>query len=223
MPPRFSVIIPHYDDVISDEVLQQGLLCLENQTYRNFEVLLYHDGPLSRGLPDLSVFNYDIRFKATRERYNDWGHSLRDLGIKEAKGEYILHFNPDNILYRFALERINDSIENKDGRYPVIARENGTIFSGNNIVIFPIYLVGIICDGLGFRRTYDINHRFILTGNPPVKYYIDCMQLVMKTDLWRKVGGWRDKSEESDGEMYQAFVRANNGARYVDDILGEHH
>ena len=223
MAPRISVIMPHYDGAISDETLLNGLLCLENQTYRNFEVLLYHDGPLSRELPDLSVFTCDLKFKATSKRYNDWGHSLRDIGIKEASGEYILHFNPDNILYAFALEEINNTIENKDGRYAVIERDNGTVFSGNNIIIYPIYLIGMICDGFGFNRTYNENHRFILTGNPPVKYYIDCMQLVMKTDLWRKVGGWYDKSEEGDGEMYQAFVRSNNGARYIDNILGEHH
>jgi len=223
MAPRFSVIIPHYDGIISDEILLRGLSCLENQTYRDFEVLLYHDGPISRDLPDFSPLSYDLKFKETKERYNDWGHSLRDLGIEQAKGEYILHFNPDNILYTFALEKINNTIENMDGRYAAIKRDNGTVFSGNNIVIYPIYLIGIICNGFGFNRTYNENHRFILKGYPPLKYYIDCMQLVMKTDLWRRVGGWYDKSEEGDGEMYQAFVKANNGARYVDDILGEHY
>jgi hypothetical protein len=63
--------------------------------------------------------------------------------------------------------------------------------------------------------------QFILTGSPAIKHNIDCMQLVMKKDIWVKEGGWKDKTEQSDGNMYPYFVK-KYGARYCYDILGEH-
>jgi hypothetical protein len=50
---------------------------------------------------------------------------------------------------------------------------------------------------------------------------IDCMQLVMKRELWLAEGGWRDKSERGDGEMYQQFTQ-KYGYRQVGPVLGEH-
>src|SRR5687768_6095821 len=86
--PRFSIIIPHYDGAISDELLVRGLASLASQTFDDFEVLLFHDGPLSRPLPDLTQFPLKIRLGITPQRFNDWGHSLRDFGIHHARGDY---------------------------------------------------------------------------------------------------------------------------------------
>src|SRR5688572_21127657 len=102
--PRFSIVIPHYDGAISDELLLRGLASLASQSFTNFEVLLFHDGPLARPLPDLTQFPLRFRIGTTPQRFNDWGHSLRNLGIHHARGDYIVHFNPDNVLYPHALE-----------------------------------------------------------------------------------------------------------------------
>jgi hypothetical protein len=48
------------------------------------------------------------------------------------------------------------------------------------------------------------------------------MQLVMKRQLWLDEGGWYDKSELSDGAMYEKFA-AKYGYRTVGGVLGEHH
>ncbi|HSE12604.1 MAG TPA: glycosyltransferase family A protein, partial [Rudaea sp.] len=113
--PRFSIVVPHYDGSIADASLLRGLNSLAAQSLRDFEVLLLHDGPLSRPLPDLAKLNLPgLRFRATAQRHNDWGHSLRDAGIHEAAGDYVVHFNPDNVLYPNALEVLDAA-----GRRPV--------------------------------------------------------------------------------------------------------
>jgi hypothetical protein len=61
----------------------------------------------------------------------------------------------------------------------------------------------------------------IFTGFPTIKYNIDCMQLVMRTRTWLGFGGWQNKAETSDGDMYPKFVQIF-GARYCNKILGEH-
>lgn len=206
----FSIIVPHYDQTISDKVLERGINSLKNQTFTDFEVLIYHDGPISRQPP--SVIG-DYKFIQTEVRHNDWGHSSRDLGIKESNGKYILHFNPDNILYPTALEEIFSVINDEKYR-----KQN------NDIIVFPIYLMGYTANGF-YHTRYSGEEQLIkipLTGHPAKLNFIDCMQLVMKKDKWIQYGGWYDKSFAGDGNMYERFVLENGGARYCNNILGEH-
>lgn len=198
--PRFSIVVPHYDQSISDQVLVEGMESLAASQYSNFEVLLYHDGPISRPLPHLPE-KLDIRFSATPARHNDWGHSLRDLGIAEAKGEYIIHFNPDNLLYPDALAQV--------------ARIDA------DIIICPVALEGTRRIGNRLSRTRDKADRVILDGFPPVPNNIDAMQLIMRTRLWRHYGGWSDKSERSDGKLYRAFCERHE-PHYCGYLLGLH-
>jgi hypothetical protein len=210
-PIKYSIIVPHYDQVISDEVLSRGLTSLINQEYSNFEILLYHDGPMNR---TLRIPKSDkIKVFVTNKRMNDWGHSLRNLGIGQSSGDYILHFNPDNILYPNALKEITETIV--DTKY----RKHNT-----NIIIFPIYLMGYTALGDRHIRLQgeEDNIKIPLVGNPAIMNYIDCMQLVMKKYIWHNYGGWYDKSFAGDGVMYERFVKENRGARYCSNILGEH-
>jgi hypothetical protein len=206
--PKFSIICPHYQPSIPSNIFWRGMECLLNQTFTDFEVLVYHDGPKVRDdkFPNDSRFH----FTYTEERKNDWGHSNRDRGIREAKGEYIIHFNPDNILYPNALSSLD--LASKDKIQTV---EN------NNIIIFAIWMKGMVSNGKFLTRTYDPNRSHLMIGYPPTKYNIDAMQLVMKKKSWLNFGGWYDKSESSDGNMYPRFV-SSLGARYVYEVLGEH-
>ena len=45
--PRFSIIVPHFDGVVSDATLTRTMASLAAQTFSDFEVLLYHDGQTS--------------------------------------------------------------------------------------------------------------------------------------------------------------------------------
>lgn len=208
--PKFSIIVPHYDKSISDKSFIEGMTSLKNQTFKDFEVLLYHDGPTSRPIPDIDIPN--LKIEITKKRYTDWGHSLRDMGIRAAIGEYIVHFNPDNILYPDALQSIYEKTEEVIPFQPT-----------NEIVIFPILMKGMQCNGkVVWREKQNADHKdMIFTGYPTIKYNIDCMQLVMKKSTWLYHNGWSDKTEESDGNMYPLFVKMY-GARYCNKILGEH-
>jgi hypothetical protein len=160
-----------------------------------------------------------VPVKCTANRFNDWGHSLRDLGIREARGDYILHFNADNVLYPNALEEITKEIR----REPRLIDLNGKVYDPPDIVIFPVKMIGLQrVNGIVMQFKGDAPFHTILTGIPPVPQNIDCMQLVMRRQLWLAEGGWHDKRELSDGFMYQKFAR-KYGYREVGDVLGEHH
>lgn len=212
--PRFSIIIVHYQGATSHDELCRGIASLKAQTFQDFEILAYHDGPLLD--PTLEM---PVPFVCMDRNYKDWGHTLRDRGIHEAKGEYIVHFNSDNILYPNALEEINKAIERPPRLF--VAGTNQHVDT-NNIIVF-----GIIAHGLQrfgdqlVRFLKNPEYSLLLSGNPPRLTYIDAMQLVMRRELWLAEGGWHDKRESSDGLLYQAFA-SKYGYRSVDLVLGEH-
>lgn len=220
--PMFSIIMPHFDGAVSDEYLIRALDHIEKQSYRSFELLLIHDGHITRRLPPLAHYSYPIRVHISERRHNDWGHSLRDWGIHAARGQYILHHNADNILYPSALDELNRL--SMPENYPSGSTRDGAHWSvASELMIFPIYQMGWACDGqhnVRIRQFHD-QFRILLTGFPARVLHIDAMQLVMTRKKWLEYGGWYDKSFESDGRMYERFV-AENGARYTWKVLGEH-
>ena len=217
--PRFSIVIPHYDGSISDELLLRGLHSLATQTYRDFEILLYHDGPLTRPLPNLEWAKPHLRqVVVTEDRYNDWGHSLRDRGIREARGDFIVHFNPDNVLYPRALAQIDAA-----SRAPIPPVEDIGLRENPDILIYAILMRGMQSNGRvgAWRNRADTTKYLIYTGMPPILGAIDCMQVVIKRAIWLEIGGWYDKCEVSDGKMYSKLIK-ERGARYISEVLGEH-
>lgn len=212
--PKFSIIVPHYDGVISDEVFLEGMDSILSSKYKNFEVLVYHDGPTSRPIPKSfkAVYDYhkiDYKIRETKTRYNDWGHSLRDLGIREAKGDYIVHFNPDNILYPDALQGIVDALSfahqiDMSGQSNELQKVSNVFDNCYEVVVCPVVMEGVIRFANGFlARTRKPEHKTLLDGFPVRLHNIDCMQMVASKKAWLSIGGWHDKQETSDGVLAQ--------------------
>ena len=216
--PRFSIVVPHYDGSITDVVLRRGLASLAAQTVRDFEVLLLHDGPHSRPLPDLTDVNLPaLQASASAQRRNDWGHSQRDAGIRQARGDYIVHFNPDNLLYPHALATLDHA-----SRLPIVAAPKPEWTENPQILIFVILMRGMAYNGRGpIWRSRNPEHTLLCTGAPPTYGSIDCMQLVAQRSVWLEIGGWYDRSETADAAIYSKMVQ-ERGARYVTAVLGEH-
>jgi hypothetical protein len=221
--PFFSVIVPHYDGAISDETFVEGMQSIASSNFDDYEVLIYHDGPTSRPIPDLDQFGFKYKYKETKKRYNNWGHSLRDLGIREASGEYIIHFNPDNILNENAMTSINKSI--------LLAKEWST--SGTDmwyqqgqsfyeVCISPIIMEGVVRGPAGsMKRSGKVEDRLLMDGIPPQFHNVDCMQAVASKKAWLSIGGWYNKQEQSDGMLIEHLVRENSFC-YSPQIIGVH-
>jgi hypothetical protein len=216
--PQFSILVPHYDGVVSDAQLLRCLNSLAAQSLQDFEVRLYHDGPLSRPLPPLPRCGLGLEVVVAARRANDWGHSLRDRGIGEAGGDYIVHLNADNLLYPQALETLA-----RAARLPVEPAPAPEMRDNPEVLVFAILMRGRRFNGrVGFWRDKGATHTgLIVTGVPPQSGFIDCMQVVARRQVWQALGGWYDRSEASDGLIYERLI-AERGARYVPAVLGEH-
>lgn len=248
--PLFSIIVVDYEHSATRDEFRRKMISLAAQTSKDFEVLVYHDGPKS--IP----YEHDTRnvkihpltqFHVTKKRENDWGHSNRDRGIKAAKGDWIIHTNADNVFYPNLIETLRkkikspkaDDITIKTKRLPFliksIARRSDKYFGTHfikqiiyknpsmDILVFAVRMMGVIPDSRKITRIKNKSTKqSIILGGIPIQHgNIDCMQLVMRRDLWLAEGGWYDRRIDSDGYMYSRFAKKYH-VHVVSEILGEH-
>ena len=95
--PQFEVIAVAYQRFGPLKVFVQSWL---NQTAPNWRLRVIHDGPDAEFVRILDGYAQQsagrISYAQTPERYNDYGHTLRDQGLKEARGDYVVLTNADN-------------------------------------------------------------------------------------------------------------------------------
>ena len=208
-PPRFSIILVHHDGSTPHEHLLRCVESLKAQTCQDFELLAYHNGPLSRPAEEMPV-----PFICSETNTGNWGYANRDRGIREATGDYIVHMNSDNVLYPNALEEISKAIDRPS------RLSNGA--DTKAMIVFGIWAMGLQRYGDTLEKfPVETGYKLLLTGNPPKVLYIDAMQGVVRRELWLKDGGWYAEGDLADGVMLQNFA-ARYGYRSVEMVLGEH-
>lgn len=183
--PKFTIIATDAENHVPRDRMKQGVRSILNQTFTDYELLIIHDGPRSKefelDLPD------NARLMETEQFYGvygleefyagyGWGHHSRDLGIKEAAGEYILHFNIDNILYPHALQTISDKIDKTKAEVVIYA-----------------------CT----HEKFDIKY---FSGIPPVMGKVDLLQCVASKKAWNSIGGWHRYDHSADGFLFEDII-----------------
>lgn len=204
---RFSICATYYQGCNSDKVLQAFLNSLKNQYFKDFEVIIYHDGKLDHK-PMVDNGELNIRYYNTPTRGNKFGHDMRTELINLAEGEYILHTNVDNYYYDSALESIDAAI-----------KLNNEI----DIVICQVKMMGMNSDehlNVWYDKPRDYTKSLILKGTPRLNL-IDMMQLIAKSSIWKK-HKWFVLHEQSDGVIYEFLCKQYN---YVQApiLIGEHY
>ena len=183
--PKFTVIATDAENHVPRNKMKQGVQSILNQTFNDYELLIIHDGTRSNkfelDLPDNAKLLETEQFYGIyglEEFYAGygWGHHSRDLGLKMAKGEYIIHFNIDNILYPQALQTISDKIDKTKAEIVVFACKH---------------------------EKFDIQY---FSGIPPVMGKVDLLQCVASKKAWDSIGGWYRYDHSSDGYLFQEMI-----------------
>jgi hypothetical protein len=249
MAPTFSIVVADYEGSVPRPVFRRKMACLAAQSCDDFEVLVYHDGPKKTPYED-DVRDNPVhprtRFIVTETRSNDWGHSNRDRGIREAEGAWIIHSNADNLFYTTLVERLRAATQD-DGQalrplgqpFPILlksfAKRLDRLLSTDfaqlrfeltrekEIIVYAILMRGLLPARKTYLRHPELaqSHALVFGGVPVRSGNIDAMQFVMRRDLWLQHGGWHDRSERSDGHMFEALAK-RHGVFVVPEILGEH-
>jgi glycosyltransferase involved in cell wall biosynthesis len=116
--PKVSILIPVYNDEIFIEDLLNSIL---NQTFQNFECLIYNHGSTDNSQKILENFsNKDKRIKIFVTQQNI-GNGANNKLLQHATGEYIKFFCADDIMLPNCLEKQVSFFEDKkNNKYSVL-------------------------------------------------------------------------------------------------------
>ena len=182
MHKKLTVVCVSYKRYKEIHVLINSFLC---QTVSNWKLLVIHDGPDNkmRGIvEEYGKNNPEIEYLETEVRYNDWGHSLREIGIGRADTEFVLLTNDDNYYVPKFLECMFEPINNWGADFVLCDMVHNQLNPGQYIQ--PEY---------NFFDTY------------PKKLYIDIGTFIVRTSMAKEVG-FGDKSYASDGTFVEDLL-----------------
>ena len=115
MPPRISVIVAVYNAV---KWMRKCIEALLGQTFHDFELILVDDGSTDESSSICDEYTrQDIRIRVIHKT-NGGVASARQAGLEAARGEYVIHADPDDWcesdmlekMYRCAREELSDML-----------------------------------------------------------------------------------------------------------------
>ena len=116
-----SVIVPVYN--IEKEYLERCIKSICNQTYRNLDIILVDDGSTDGSGAICDRFAAEDERVRVFHKENGGSSSARNLGIKEAKGEYIGFIDSDDYIEPDMYELLVDAVARYDAPMAQISRD----------------------------------------------------------------------------------------------------
>ncbi len=107
---EFSIIVPIFN---AEKTLGETLQSIENQSYKNFEVILVNDVSQDKSLAIAKEWrdaNPDLEVKIISKKKNKGLGATRNTGIKKAKKEWISLLDADDIWDSQKLKKMADFI-----------------------------------------------------------------------------------------------------------------
>jgi hypothetical protein len=185
-----------------------------NQTKNNWLLTVIHDGPNQEFNFIMSEFvkNFPkkINFHNTDVRANDYGHSLRDLGLKAIKGDYVLLTNADNYYVIKYIEFLNEVILINDPdviTYDMVhSHKNPGIYSKWNYLL---------------NRLFFFNFKNLI-NRPSYNYFktsykrdkIDIGAAIIKTNLIKELD-FRDKTFSGDATYFEDIAKIKSSLKII--------
>ena len=160
--PLVSIIIPLYN---AEKYIDNTLKSVLKQKYCNYEVLIVNDGPTDTRIEIVSKYvEMDKRFYLLNLEINKGVSNARNIGIRQAKGEYIAFLDSDDLWTNDKLTvQINYMLENNYS----FSCTSYKMFKDDNIN-----------SGKIINPEKEITYNSLLCGNQ-----IACFTVVVKKDL----------------------------------------
>lgn len=112
MDKKVSILVPVYNVELSLDKCIQSIL---KQTYKNFELVIVDDGSTDNSLS--MCYEYakkDKRIKIIKKESHTCLSDVRNIGIENATGEYIMFVDSDDYVCETFVEDMVEAIENKN-------------------------------------------------------------------------------------------------------------
>jgi glycosyltransferase involved in cell wall biosynthesis len=207
--PFFSVVIPVHNKV---EYLERSLACVENQTFKNFEIIVVDDCSSDGSLELLKAYESEGKIKLfQRGEPGPGGYAARNHGVKQSNGEWIVFFDADDVMYENHLEIFHRTIdENPDLRF----------FCNNYLMKVGGKVVGKnrgVCSG----RCSRLDGLTYFSRNDFVHMNSACTHKV----LFHELGGFPEGEYKRGGDVYfwVKLLCRIDGFYYTDEVTSEWH
>ncbi len=106
-----SIIIPVYN---AQEYIEECVKSVLSQTYKDIELLLINDGSTDKTGEMLDLFPEKDERVRVFHKENGGTHTARNLGLDNAKGEYVMFMDPDDWLSLDTVEKLTEKIKEYD-------------------------------------------------------------------------------------------------------------
>lgn len=193
---RVSVVMSEYNT--KREYLCTAIESILNQTFKDFEFIIVDDCG-ENNLDEIMKKYNDKRIKIVKNDKNRGLVYSLNHGIKEAKGEYIVRMDTDDIANKKRIEKLYGYIKSHP-EYAVVSSRVAE-FSGNQ-------KLGILGKE-GEKSKKDIMHGNILI-HPSV---------IMRKDAIEKVGYYKDYTRAEDFVLWCDLLLAGYRLYTMNDIL----
>lgn len=127
---RFSIIIPAYN---SEQYIRKALESVQMQSFKDYELIVVCDSCTDK----TEQIAKEYGAKTIAVNFNQDGQT-RNVGIDNAKGEYILFMDDDDwFLHEFVLEQLHAKLSGEDVlRFSFIWKHKGYAKCGNYIAVW---------------------------------------------------------------------------------------
>lgn len=190
---KISIIIPVFN---REELIIETLESVLNQSYKNWECIVVDDKSTDNTLSILNKFAIQderIRF-LVRENGPKGASHCRNIGLDNAKGEYCIFLDSDDLLLAFCLEKRIDAItDNPD--YP--------------FYIFPMLSENLKAELIKIEIPRKSDHLIEFLS---AKIHWQTMCTLWKTDFIRSLDGFNKYYPRlNDPELHiRAIISSNN-------------
>ena len=105
--PLISVIMPAYNE---EKYIAEAINSILTQTFSDFELLIIDDGSKDDTVKIVNTID-DTRVRLISLHENKGNRYAANIGLKEAKGKYIVRQDADDISYDYRLQKQFDFME----------------------------------------------------------------------------------------------------------------
>lgn len=192
---RLFIVVVAYKQALALDCLLASLRC---QTMQNFDVLVLHDGPdaESRAVVErhMSSEGQSYFYEESEVRFNDWGHTLRNMGVRRADREFVLITNGDNYYSPKFVQ---------------------TMFEAIDAGKLDMALCNMVHSHIGPDQTRAPPNYPMQVF--PVRFHCDIGSVIARTSL-AQVHGFRDRAHDADATYLEDMLRSGEGSMAIGKV-----
>lgn len=187
MKPKLSTIIVTYN---SSQHIKDMLLSIEKQTNTSHEIIVVDNN--SQDQTVAQIYASRVKVSLLKQKENLGFSKANNLGVKDAKGEYLLFLNPDTRVLDHAIDNLFNFLKSRDDVgivAPKLIEDNGNIQP--SVRNLPTLTNAIKEYYLNIKKSYE---PFVPVGNSPqeIESIVGAAIMIPK-NLYQKVGGFDNK------------------------------